>query len=88
MLEEAGFEIRRLTGWTTLLFPAAWAARTLRLSAKGRDYDAGQAPSGLANGLMNLVMLAEFQFLKLCPMPFGVALFCVARRIEPENRAD
>src|SRR6266404_3138218 len=39
LLLEQGFEIRRLTYWTTLLFPLAVMARTFGGSKMGRDFE-------------------------------------------------
>src|SRR6202040_138848 len=40
LLERQNFKIRRLTYWTTFLFPLAVAARTLGGSKMGRDFEA------------------------------------------------
>src|ERR1700720_442855 len=39
LLQKQNFKIRRLTYWTTLLFPLAVAARTLGGSKMGRDFE-------------------------------------------------
>ncbi len=82
LLAQNGFEICRMTGWTTLLFPAAWLARRARLSKKGRDFDDNQMPSSAANWVFELIMRLEFFLMRLFPLPAGVALFCVARKKE------
>jgi hypothetical protein len=48
LLLENGFAIRRLTYWTTLLFPLAVIARTLGGSATGRDFDSAANSAQLA----------------------------------------
>src|SRR6266446_2213842 len=54
LLLETGFAIRRLTYWTTLLFPLAVLARTLGRSRTGRDFQA--TPAGLNHYLFSKAM--------------------------------
>jgi len=79
-LTSHGFEIRRLTYWTSLLFPLAWIARRLRLLRSGRDFDQGRLPNGLINGTLNGLMFLEFQLARLISLPFGVSLAVVAQK--------
>jgi SAM-dependent methyltransferase len=81
LLSKNGFRIRRLTYWTTLLFPLAVAARTLRGRKEGRDFDAGK----FQNNLFSKIMSVELGLMRYVSWPFGVALFAVARR-GPRNR--
>jgi SAM-dependent methyltransferase len=77
LLVSGGFAVGRLTYWTTLLFPAALAARTLGASRTGRDYDqSGRAATGW---LLRMIMAVELALLRLTPLPFGVAIFGIAR---------
>jgi SAM-dependent methyltransferase len=77
VLAQHGFELQYASYWTSFLFPVAWAARYLKLSKRGRDFEqSGQLANAVLNGLMKL----EFLLLKFIPLPFGVALFCVARK--------
>ena len=71
------FEIRRLTYWTTFLFPLAVAARTLGGSKMGRDFDSTESWS---QRLLSRVMTAELRLLGYVTFPFGVALLAVARK--------
>lgn len=80
LLARQKLETVRLRYWTTFLFPAAWAARFLKLSASGRDFSADGKTLGRGNGLMKAVMQVEFALGQIIPLPFGVALFCVARK--------
>jgi SAM-dependent methyltransferase len=77
LLLENGFAIRRLTYWTTLLFPLAVLARTFGGSKSGRDF---QRPAGFTSDLFLKIMLLEFALLKRFSLPFGVALFAVAQK--------
>lgn len=79
LLCDSGFRIRKLTYWTTLLFPLAVLARTLRASSKGRDFD-GYSSLGWHNTFFDWLMRFELHLVRRVPMPFGVALFCVAQK--------
>ena len=80
LLRENGFSIRRLTYWTTLLFPLAVVARTLGGSKSGRDFESDQ--TSLSQRLFAKVMSIELSLLKKISLPFGVALFAVSTRNE------
>ncbi len=80
LLGTNGLEIRYLTYWTTLLFPAAFVARTLGGSSTGRDFEA-ETRSILKNRLLWKVMSFELSLLRWVSLPFGVALFAVAQKI-------
>lgn len=75
LLRDNGFEIRRLTYWTTLLFPLAVLARTLRVSKEGRDFD--NSERGAGHFLFAKIMALELQLIKWISLPFGVGLFAV-----------
>jgi SAM-dependent methyltransferase len=77
LLLENGFAIRRLTYWTTLLFPLAVLARTLGGSKSGRDF---QRPAGFNSDLFLKIMSLELAILRKFSLPFGVALFTVAQK--------
>ncbi|SRR5581483_2093398 len=84
LLLASGFCVRRLTYWTTLLFPLAVFARTLHGSKTGRDFEAG----GLTNQLLLAIMSLERALLRFFNLPFGVALLGVAekpRAVEPAS---
>jgi SAM-dependent methyltransferase len=77
LLKEQNFEIRRLTYWTTLLFPLAVAARTFGGSKMGRDFESTDSWS---QRLLGKVMKLELGLLRRLSFPFGVALLAVARK--------
>ena len=79
LLIGSGFAIRRLTYWTTLLFPVALAARTLGGSSTGRDFTIA-TQVGLRNRILQQVMRFELALLRRISLPFGVALFGIAQR--------
>ncbi|MBX7168146.1 MAG: class I SAM-dependent methyltransferase [Pirellulales bacterium] len=80
LIEAHGFRLRRATYWNTLLFPLAVAARTLRLSRGGRDFEAFEHGEPWTNRVFDAIMRAEFALLKRFDLPFGVSLALVAER--------
>ncbi len=78
LLQKQNFEIRRLTYWTTFLFPLAVAARTLGGSKKGRDFETEGA--SFPQRTFSKIMALERRLLRNISLPFGVALLAVARR--------
>lgn len=78
LLAESGFAVKRLTYWTTFLFPFAAMARMFCLLKSGRDFESGaRAPS---RWIFGTIMAAERLVLRLTDLPFGVALLAVARK--------
>jgi len=80
LLLENGFAIRRLTYWTTLLFPLAVVARTLGASKTGRDFPETGTSSGFTSRLFGKVMALELRWLRKFALPFGVDLFAAAEK--------
>jgi SAM-dependent methyltransferase len=78
LLQEQNFKIRRLTYWTTFLFPLAIAARTLGGSKMGRDFEAEGA--SFTQRVFTRIMTLELYLFRKIPLPFGVALLAVARK--------
>src|SRR5262249_11838432 len=74
LLWEQGFEIRRLTYWTTLLFPLAVAARTFGGSKMGRDFE---STSSWLRRMLGAIMSLELRLVRYVDLPFGVALLAV-----------
>jgi SAM-dependent methyltransferase len=79
-LRANGFTVDRLTYWTTLLFPLALLARTFGASKLGRDFPAEGKTQSPADRIFATIMSIELSLLKRISMPFGVALFAVARK--------
>jgi ubiquinone/menaquinone biosynthesis C-methylase UbiE len=70
--------IRRLTYWTTLLFPLAVIARTLGGSEMGRDFES--KGTSLLQRVFAQIMAFELRLLRKISFPFGVALLAVTRK--------
>src|SRR5437764_9540951 len=83
LLLEDAFAIRRLTYWTTLLFPLAVVARTLGASKTGRDFPEAGTSSGFTSRLFGKVMALELRWLRKFALPFGVDLFAAAEKQPP-----
>ncbi|PYL99178.1 MAG: hypothetical protein DMF19_13060 [Verrucomicrobia bacterium] len=80
LLRDNGFAIRRLTYWTTLLFPLAVIARTLGGSSTGRDFHS--VADSLPHRLFKRIMALELRLLERTSLPIGVALLATARKQE------
>jgi len=78
LLQKQNFKIRRLTYWTTFLFPLAIAARTLGGSKMGRDFETLGA--SLSQRVFGQIMALELRLLRDISLPIGVALLAVARK--------
>src|SRR5438477_2599980 len=78
LLQKQNFTIRRLTYWTTFLFPLAVVARTLGGSKMGRDFDTEEA--SFPQRMFSKIMALERNLLRKISLPFGVALLAVARK--------
>ena len=70
------FSIRRLTYWTTFLFPLAVIARTIGLSQMGRDFEVEE--ESFQQRLFTRIMDSELRLLRRMSLPFGVALLAAA----------
>jgi SAM-dependent methyltransferase len=91
-VEEAGFEVVRISYFNTLLFPVVWGVRAVGNRLHGRrpvrsDLD---LPRGVLNGLLTRIFSLEAGLIHRASLPFGVSLFCVARKratdLEPDER--
>jgi len=78
LLQKENFKIRRLTYWTTFLFPLAVAARTLGGSKMGRDFE--RAEGSFSERVLAQIMALELRLLRNVSLPFGVALLAVVRK--------
>jgi ubiquinone/menaquinone biosynthesis C-methylase UbiE len=79
LLSKANFTIRRLTYWTTFLFPLAVMARTLGGSRMGRDFETTEVT--FRRRMFAQIMTLELGLLRKVSLPFGVALLGVARKL-------
>src|SRR5437764_8693914 len=73
LLQKQNFTIRRLTYWTTFLFPLAVAARTLGGSKMGRDFET--EGTSFTRRTLAQIMAVELSLLRNISLTFGVAWF-------------
>jgi SAM-dependent methyltransferase len=81
-VQEAGFEIVRLSYFNTLLFPVVWvvrAAKNLMGARMPAGSDLDLSVTGL-NGLLAQVFSLESGLIARLSLPFGVSLLCVATK--------
>jgi SAM-dependent methyltransferase len=78
-LDRAGFEIRTLSFFNTLLFPLVAAARIVGKLTNSQDADDRLPPRPL-NAVLRFVFEAEAGLVGTVPLPFGVSLLAVASR--------
>lgn len=81
-VEEAGFEVARLSYFNTLLFPVIWGVRAVK-NLMGKRASASSdldSPGRVVNGLLTRVFSLESHLIASGPLPFGVSLLCVARK--------
>jgi len=81
LLQKQNLKIRRLTYWTTFLFPLAVVARTLGGSKMGRDFERTEA--SFSQRVLAQIMALEQRLLRHVSLPFGVALLAVAAKERP-----
>jgi SAM-dependent methyltransferase len=81
-LREAGFEVLRLSYYTSLLLPLLVAQRTVseRRRRPGPPRYNVQVPHALVNGVFGAVLTVERQLLRVVNMPLGSSLIAVCRR--------
>lgn len=79
LLKRHGFAMERNDYWTSLLFPAAFMARCLRLSRTGRDFGPS-SPGGTREQFLHNLMRLELALMRTISFPIGVALFSVGRK--------
>jgi SAM-dependent methyltransferase len=83
-VERAGFAIERITYRNTALFPLAAAVRTIKKMFPGRgdetESDLKPVPAALNKFLKCVLDLENRLILSGLNFPFGLSLFCVARK--------
>ena len=99
-MTDGGLEIFYRTYFNTILFPVAAFIRLARRMWGGRDLgtmgdlsaDRSEVPSdfsmtkpGLLNDLLAWVFSQEAKWLRVSRFPFGVSLFCLARKSDPAS---
>jgi len=83
LLAEAGLRPVSTTYWNTLLFPLVAAHRLVQIgnSTHGAS-DVAATNNPLLAGLARFALGLERAWLRLAPLPFGLSIFAVARRVD------
>ena len=81
-LKSAGFKIKRLTYFNTLLYPLVFAARKLdNLLSKNKKAVSNIKPTNpLLNFVLYAVFVLESLMLKVFKLPFGVSILAIAEK--------
>ena len=80
MLEQAGFEIERMTYANITFFFPILLGRMLMRATGFRPASENNLTIGGLNGFLGTLFGAESAFLRHLNFPFGVSIICVARR--------
>ncbi|MFP4313487.1 MAG: class I SAM-dependent methyltransferase [Alphaproteobacteria bacterium] len=80
VLEEAGFEIEKISYYNMWLFPLAVTVRYLK-KWMGRDDESDvQMPAALVNKILYTLFSSEKHSLKVMNQPFGLSIIAVCRK--------
>lgn len=81
LLVENGFEVVRITYWNTLLFPVIAAVRIWRRLWPRPKSDLSEARAGRNQAIPTMLLALERRILRRTPLPFGLSVFAVARKV-------
>jgi len=80
LVRRAGFEVTRATYFNTLLLPPIWLGRQILRVIPHHLESEGQITVPVLNGLLRGLFSAERLWLRFADLPFGVSIYCLARR--------
>jgi hypothetical protein len=84
LVEDAGFEVRRLTFANATLFPLILGVRTFQRMVGLKPPEQARfeitVPPSPINAALSATLALEARALQHVDMPFGSSLFCVARK--------
>ncbi|MBI4866693.1 MAG: class I SAM-dependent methyltransferase [Candidatus Wallbacteria bacterium] len=82
LLSSAGFEPVRVTYRNCFLFPVAWLVRKLRRPVPGEVPEKSdvELPGPLVNQTLLAILRVENLLLDSLDLPFGLSVFCLARK--------
>ncbi len=83
LVEQAGFQVQHATYFNTLLFPVVAGVRLLGRLRPGQEAvsDVETVPPTLLNRALETLFAAERHLAPRLPLPFGVSVLVVARRV-------
>lgn len=80
VLEQAGYEVKKISYMNMWLFPMAVLVRSLK-KLLGRDEDSDvKMPSPFMNTLLTHIFASERFFLRFMPLPFGLSIIAVCEK--------
>jgi len=82
LLGACGFSVIESTYWNSLLFPPIVATRLWRKVFPPDGSDLASGGRGVSNAVFKAVLGVERGLLRLTPMPAGLSLFVVARKVD------
>jgi hypothetical protein len=80
VVEHAGFQIKHLSHFNTLLFPVALLRRVIGKVTGSNTADDLEIPSPALNGLLGGVFRLEQPLVASMTLPFGLSLLCLAHK--------
>ncbi len=81
LVQSAGFEVQRCSGFLTLLLPAVLLSLALdKLRPSAHEVEEIKRPSVLVDGVLRAVMSTERLLMRLFPLPAGTSWLLLARR--------
>lgn len=80
LLEEAGFEVRFLSYWNTLLLPAAILVRLIRKFQPAHGSELSDTYTVPFTHLLGAVLRVEHALMRVVALPAGLSIFAVARK--------
>ncbi len=81
MLSACGFQTVSITHWNTLLFPIILPVRLWRKLSPPAQSDLADKINPFSNAVFGQVLKFERALMRVIPLPFGLSIFAVARRI-------
>jgi 2-polyprenyl-3-methyl-5-hydroxy-6-metoxy-1,4-benzoquinol methylase len=79
-LLEAGFSVKRITYYNTLLFPVVYVVRKLNNAFNRSGESDIDMPNKFVNFLLNRIFGLEINLLKYISLPFGVSILAVVSK--------
>ena len=79
-LKEAGFEVKKISYYNTLLFPPVYVKRKLDKLSDSEPKGDVQEINPLFNFILKMMYKLELSFLKYVDYPFGVSILAVCRK--------
>ncbi len=89
-VEEAGFEVTKLSYFNTILFPVVWGVRVVKrfIGQRGSSGSDLEMPGKSLNTVLTHLFALESGLIAHGDLPFGVSLLCIARKRRPEDGSD